>query len=219
MQRINYSARDRLRNIVNMPERKMITFTEWHKFDDGNTDGRHLTYLEFPSEFLICHRKGCKSPIGVLTINDHVLPTYRAACEALGLLGDDKEDKKTLLWKTITSTLQSKGKIVLAVVSSGIASLLLIAGCTAHLRFKIPLELADESMCHIKKTQLGTLLTETDLIIWDEAPMNDPRCFEAFDKSLRDLIDTSNVLFGGKMVVLRDFRQTLPVKKELQILS
>ncbi|GJW56534.1 hypothetical protein Tco_0103265 [Tanacetum coccineum] len=129
MQRINYSTRDRLRNIVNMPERKMTTFSEWHEFDDANTDGRHLTYLDFPSEFvwyknskswrrriiktrksigrlnyvhlssgmlfylriLLCHRKGCKSPIDVLTINDHVLPTYCAACEALGLLGDEKE--------------------------------------------------------------------------------------------------------------------------------
>ncbi|GJW56533.1 DNA helicase [Tanacetum coccineum] len=60
--------------------------------------------------------------------------------------------RKTLLWKTITSTLRSEGKIVLAVVSSGIASLLLIAGCTTHSQFKIPLELTDKSLCHIKNS-------------------------------------------------------------------
>ncbi|GKB66412.1 DNA helicase [Tanacetum coccineum] len=35
---------------------------------------------------------------------------------------------KTFLWKTITYTLRAEGKIVLAVVSSGVASLLLPAG-------------------------------------------------------------------------------------------
>ncbi|GKF74596.1 hypothetical protein Tco_0220928, partial [Tanacetum coccineum] len=40
---------------------------------------------------LLSHQKGCKSPIEVRTVNGQVLPTYRAACEALGLLGDDRE--------------------------------------------------------------------------------------------------------------------------------
>ncbi|GJY89300.1 DNA helicase, partial [Tanacetum coccineum] len=63
--------------------------------------------------------------------------------------------------------------IVLAVASSGIASLLLPEGRIAHSQFKVPLELTDESLCHIKNTQLGNLLAETDFIFWDEAPMND----------------------------------------------
>nr|GEZ58632.1 DNA helicase [Tanacetum cinerariifolium] len=53
---------------------------------------------------------------------------------------------KTFLWKTIISTLRSEGKIVLAVASSGIASLLLPSGRTAHSRFKLPLELTEESL-------------------------------------------------------------------------
>ncbi|GJX38234.1 DNA helicase [Tanacetum coccineum] len=44
---------------------------------------------------------------------------------------------RTFLWKTITSTLRSKGKIVLAVASSRIAFLLLPAGRAAHSQFKI----------------------------------------------------------------------------------
>nr|GEZ01185.1 DNA helicase PIF1, ATP-dependent [Tanacetum cinerariifolium] len=35
--------------------------------------------------------KGCKSPNEVRTVNGHMLPTFRVACEALGLLGDDRE--------------------------------------------------------------------------------------------------------------------------------
>ncbi|KAL3627784.1 hypothetical protein CASFOL_029147 [Castilleja foliolosa] len=105
-------------------------------------------------------------------------------------------------------------KIVLAVAASGIASLLLPAGRTAHSRFKIPIDLTDESMCHAKKgTHLAELLMQTVLIIWDEAPMSDRRCFECLDRTLRDITDNSSQPFGGKSVLLGgDFRQTLPVK-------
>ncbi|GJT86218.1 DNA helicase [Tanacetum coccineum] len=65
-----------------------------------------------------------------------------------------------------------------------------------------------------KKTHAGQLLAETHLIIWDESPMNDRRCFEALDRTLRDIMDTPNQLFGGKSIVLGgEFRQTLSVKK------
>ncbi|GJX23884.1 DNA helicase [Tanacetum coccineum] len=106
-------------------------------------------------------------------------------------------------------------KIVLAVASSGIASLLLPASRTAHSRFKIPLELTDTSVCAIKKnTQLADLLKETCLIVWDESPMNDRRCFETLDRTLRDILNQPDHFFGGKTVMLGgDFRQTLPVKK------
>nr|GEV25180.1 DNA helicase [Tanacetum cinerariifolium] len=53
---------------------------------------------------------------------------------------------KTFLWKTIISSLRSQGKIVLAVASSSIASLLLPVGRTTHSRFKLPLDLTDETL-------------------------------------------------------------------------
>ncbi|GKA39506.1 DNA helicase [Tanacetum coccineum] len=122
---------------------------------------------------------------------------------------------KTFLWKTIIGTLRSESKIVLAVASSGIASLLLPSGRNAHSKFKLPLELTEESLCIItKNTHLGKLLVDTDLIIWDEALMNDRRCFEALDKSLRDILNAPSSLFGGKSIPSGgDFQQTLPVKK------
>ena len=122
---------------------------------------------------------------------------------------------KTFLWKPLTTTLRSRGKIVLAVASSGIASLLLPSGRTTHSRLKILLDLTDESVCNIKKnTQLAELLRQTDLIIWDEAPMKNRKCFEAFDRTLRDICDEPDAVFGNKSIVLGgDFRQTLPVKK------
>ncbi|GKD67868.1 DNA helicase [Tanacetum coccineum] len=118
---------------------------------------------------------------------------------------------KTYLWKAITYALRADEKIVLVV-----ASLLLPSGRTAHSRFKIPLNLEDECICNIKKnSQLADLLRETNLVIWDEAPMNDRRCFEALDRCLKDILDNPATLFGGKSIMLGgDFRQTLPVKKK-----
>ncbi|XP_071693584.1 uncharacterized protein [Rutidosis leptorrhynchoides] len=122
---------------------------------------------------------------------------------------------KTFLWKSIITSLRSQGKIVLAVASSSIASLLLPSGQTAHSRFKIPIDLTDESMCNIKKkTHLGNLLSQTSLIVWDEAPMNDRRCFKTLDRTLRDLMNDCNTPFGGKLIIFGgDFRQTLPVTR------
>ncbi|GJV52664.1 DNA helicase [Tanacetum coccineum] len=95
---------------------------------------------------------------------------------------------KTFLWKAVTSALRSEEKIVLTVAASGIAALLLPS---------------------------ADLLRQTDLIIWDEAPMNDRRCFEALDRTLKDISNSPNTLFGGKSIMLGgDFRQTLPVKKK-----
>ncbi|GJY40370.1 DNA helicase [Tanacetum coccineum] len=128
MQRVTFRDRDKLESVVNLPGRKSTTLTEWFAYNEANEDGRHLTYQDFPSEFvwyddrkcwsrrrnskssigrlayvhptsgelfyfrmLLCHRKGCTEFIDVQTINDVFYPTCRAACEALGLLGDDKE--------------------------------------------------------------------------------------------------------------------------------
>ncbi|GJY61564.1 DNA helicase [Tanacetum coccineum] len=122
---------------------------------------------------------------------------------------------KTFLWKTILHTLRCKRKIILVVASSAIASLLLPAGRTAHSRFRIPLDLTDTSVCSTRKnTQLADLLKETCLIVWDKSPMNDHRCFEMLDQTLRDNLNQPNHVFGGKTVMLGgDFRQTLPVKR------
>jgi PIF1-like helicase/Helicase len=125
---------------------------------------------------------------------------------------------KTYMWRAIIARIRFEGGIVLAVASSGIASLLLPGGRTAHSRFKIPIELDAFSTCEIKRgTQLAQLLQVASLIIWDEAPMNHKHCFEALDRTLRDIMwplddASAHRTFGGKTVLLGgDFRQILPV--------
>ncbi len=96
---------------------------------------------------------------------------------------------KTFVWTTLLSRLQGQSKIVLAVTSSGIASLLLLGGKIAHSRFKIPINLHDESTCNITQhMKVAELVCKADLIIWDEAPMMHRRTFEAVDRTLRDLM-------------------------------
>ncbi|KAL7614265.1 uncharacterized protein LOC128132459 [Lactuca sativa] len=103
---------------------------------------------------------------------------------------------KTFLWKTISATIRCDGHIVLNVASSGIASLLLPGGRTAHSRFITPFELIED---------------------FDEAPMVHKHAFEALDRSLKDVLRSensteSNIPFGGKVIVFGgDFRQILHV--------
>ncbi|GKD72870.1 putative DNA helicase Pif1-like protein, partial [Tanacetum coccineum] len=100
---------------------------------------------------------------------------------------------KTYVWRTLSAALRSKGEIVLNVASSGIASLLLSGGRTAHSRFAIPINVNEESFCSIKPgSDLAALLEKTSLIIWDEAPMMHKHCFESLDRTLRDILGMKN---------------------------
>ena len=105
---------------------------------------------------------------------------------------------KTFMWKTLAFALCSKGDIVLTVALSGIASLLLPNGRTAHSKVAIP---------------VAELLKETKIIIWDEVPMAHKYYFEALDKMPNDIMCMSHldsVPFGGKRLVFGgNFRQIL----------
>lgn len=104
------------------------------------------------------------------------------------------------------------------IASSAIAALLLPGGRTTHSRFKIPLNVHEDSICDIKQgSMLAHLLSKVDLIIWDEAPMAHHHTFEAVDRTLKDILSVGDKTaltkpFGGKTVLLGgDFRQILPV--------
>ncbi|XP_019092275.1 PREDICTED: uncharacterized protein LOC109129103 [Camelina sativa] len=121
---------------------------------------------------------------------------------------------KTFLWKVLSAAIRSNGHIVLNSASSGIASLLLEGGRTAHSRFALPLNPNETSTCNMSRSsELGALVKEAKLIIWDEAPMMSKYCFETLDRSLKDIMRSKeDKLFGGKVVLFGgDFRQILPV--------
>ncbi|GKC58440.1 ATP-dependent DNA helicase PIF1-like protein [Tanacetum coccineum] len=100
----------------------------------------------------------------------------------------------------MSAALRSKGEIVLNVASSGIAALLLEGRRTAHSRFAIPINVVEDSMCHIgADNDLADLIRKAKLIIWDEAPMINMHCYEAFDRTLQILPVITN---GGRQYVV-----------------
>uniref|UniRef100_A0A6N2MJU9 ATP-dependent DNA helicase n=1 Tax=Salix viminalis TaxID=40686 RepID=A0A6N2MJU9_SALVM len=155
---------------------------------------------------------------GQRVIYDSIIAAIFAKKQALVFVHGHGGTGKTFLWHTIINCVRSESLIVLAVASSGIASLLLPNGRTAHSRFKIPLSIDESSTCAIKKnTHLSNLLQKTALIVWDEAPMVNKCCLEALDRSMRDVLSdgtnyNKDLPFGGKTILLGgDFRQILPV--------
>ena len=91
---------------------------------------------------------------------------------------------------------------------------MLPGGRTSHSRFAIPLKINEQSVCAIKKnSDLADLIRITALIIWDEVPMQHRYCFEALDRTFRDICSCGDdVLLGGIPVVLGgDFAQIPPV--------
>nr|GFB84741.1 putative PIF1 DNA helicase/replication protein A1-like protein [Tanacetum cinerariifolium] len=96
-------------------------------------------------------------------VDDVLYPIYRGACYARRLLQDDKE--------YIDGILE--------------ASLWGMGGRTAHSCYAIPINVVKDSMCHIAAdSDLADLIRKATLIIWDEAPMINRHCYEAFDRTL-----------------------------------
>ncbi|KAE9278548.1 hypothetical protein PF008_g28593 [Phytophthora fragariae] len=152
---------------------------------------------------------------GQRAIYDEILQAVDGSAEGDKLFfidGPGGTGKSTLL-RHILAKVRLSGKIAIAVASSGITSLLLMGGRTAHSTFRIPLKLNDKSTCAIyKQSNPKTLIQRASLVIWDEAPMTHRHAFEAVDRTLRDIVDNDQEQFGGKVFVLSgDFRQILPV--------
>ena len=127
---------------------------------------------------------------------------------------------KTHVENSVLDNVRQLNRIALAVASSGIAACLLHGGTTAHAKFKIPLDADTLTTCNVSKgTNLAGLLRQTELIFWDEAPMQNRFDMQAVDKVLRDLCleldDSPDTFFAGKVTVFcGDFRQTLPVSHQ-----
>ncbi|XP_057747327.1 uncharacterized protein LOC130966529 [Arachis stenosperma] len=147
-----------------------------------------------------------------------ILQAVNSDCAKVFFLYGYRGTGKTFVWNTILVAPRSKGQIVLTVASSGIASLLLPGGRTAHSRFAIPLTPDEYSTYNIKQgSSLAELILAFKLIIWGEVPMMNKFCFEALDRTMRDLLQHTNhsslrLPFGGKTVVFGgDFKQILLV--------
>ena len=104
--------------------------------------------------------------------HDRVVSSVETRAGQVFFLSGPGSTGKTFVYNTLCNTVRSKGFIVLCVASSGIASLLLCGGRTAHSMFKIPLKPDNSGYCPISKQgNLADLILATRLIIWDEITM------------------------------------------------
>ncbi|POM79407.1 Helitron helicase-like protein [Phytophthora palmivora] len=123
---------------------------------------------------------------------------------------------KSFMLEQILAYVRLQRKVAIAVASSGIAATLLTGGHTAHSTFRNPLKLSEFSTCSLSwQSQKAELIRKASLIIWDEAPMMHRACFEAVDRSFRDIMKNELEPFGGKVMVFSgDHRQILSVLKD-----
>jgi len=122
---------------------------------------------------------------------------------------------KTFLYNTLIAWLKAEGKKVISCASTGVASILLYEGMTAHSAFKVPLDVDPHSRADIPaESDLGKLIRETEVIIIDEISMLHRDTFAFIDKQVRALSPRSkrHLAFGGKTVLCSgDFKQLAPV--------
>ena len=101
---------------------------------------------------------------------------------------------------------------MLCVASSSIAAILLPGGRTTHSRFRIPIDLHEDSICLVSlNLSLGKLLRETVLIIWDEVPIQYYYCFESVYRMLQDVCGSDSLFGGLPFIASGDFVQILLV--------
>ena len=136
----------------------------------------------------------------------------KEVCQKIHIINSPGGYGKTLLLKVLAAKIRSEGGIVICVASTGLAAQNLEGGRTAHSRFKIPIDILEDSTCSIKaQSALAKLIRMANLIIWDEVFSCHRHNIEALERSLRDIM-AKNTLFGGKVVCFSgDPRQTLPV--------
>ncbi|XP_076059355.1 ATP-dependent DNA helicase Pif1-like [Oratosquilla oratoria] len=120
---------------------------------------------------------------------------------------------KSFVLNLILDAVRSKGKVALAVASSGIAATVLQGGRTAHNMFKIPLMGHTEvRACSVKKSsEMARLLKMASVIVWDEVVMTNKNTITALDITVRDILEVNSFMGGIVFVCAGDFRQIIPV--------
>lgn len=202
------TQRKQLKDFPEMP----IPERDWAGVAENSLIGEQLNYNRDRERNLATERLAQLNP-EQLDAHQQIISSVETQTGQTFFLNGPGGTGKTFVYNTVCNTVRSHGWIVLCVASSGIASLLLCGGRTAHSMFKIPLSLSPESMCPVRKEgRLAELIRNTRLIIWDEITMQHRYAAEAVDRTCRDILGAPDRPFGGITVVFGgDFQQILPV--------
>ncbi|OMO62337.1 hypothetical protein COLO4_33117 [Corchorus olitorius] len=115
-QNIYFHDSDRLDDVIDKMHNQKTMFTEWMETNKMDEQARTLLYADFPTEYgwnkktLKWNRRkkgrtiGATSYESLKTVHGVLHNTFKEACHALGLLGDDKEWKTALEEASIHAT-------------------------------------------------------------------------------------------------------------------
>jgi ATP-dependent DNA helicase PIF1 len=105
--------------------------------------------------------------------------------------------------------------------STGIASILLAGGSTAHKAFSISNDVDFDTPSRISyESEYGKKLREAKLIIIDEVTMLHKDVLNYINRTLQDVSGAKGQLFGGKVVIIGgDWKQLLPVIEGLKFIA
>jgi len=202
------TQRKRLQDFPDMP----LPERDWEGVAENTLIGEQLNY-DRDHERNLAEERLAQLNSEQLDAYNQIISSVESQAGQTFFLNGPGGTGKTFVYNTICNSVRSRGWIALCVASSGIASLLLCGGRTAHSMFKIPLSLDPDSTCPIRKEgRLAALIRSTRLIIWDEITMQHRYAAEAVDRTCRDILNVRDRPFGGITVVFGgDFQQILPV--------
>ena len=121
---------------------------------------------------------------------------------------------KTFVLQMLLCFFRSQGGIALATAISGIASTLLENGRTLHSTLAIPLDVHASSTCNVENfSARAELLRRARLLIVDEVTMGHRHIYEAINRTLQDVRNSTEVFGGLTTVFSGDWMQILPIVK------
>jgi len=119
---------------------------------------------------------------------------------------------KSYIANILLAEARTAGLTVFAVATSGIASVLLEGGVTAHSAFKITVE--EDPYCNVKPdSTLAKQIQAASLVIFDEAPSMSNKCIHAVDEIFKNLRDDDRFFGGCVFLFMGDVMQLPPVLK------
>ena len=96
--------------------------------------------------------------------------------------------EKTFVINLILSKLRSEDHIVFAVASSGFGAILSEGAMIPRSRFKISIDIHNNSMYNISvQSHLAELIRQRNLVFWDEVMMQHHNIFQTIDRTFQDI--------------------------------